>query len=385
MRTLTLLVLLLSIKIVNGQQVQFNCYELIEKKKGNFEKYLKKIPLLPSGFVYKEWMPLDEYNPILSKEYIEFNMASFDDIRRNEMGSLLYDRYVLGYIKNNDNTFSILTIFLEDSIQDSLKGRLVTSVEILLYNNTGDKIAQYKPKSYPNFSFCIENNNINVDFTITENSYLDENFNVIEEKISYQFKYQITASAKGINIIEPNGINILIKSTNQENYKHDGIVKYSNGTEFEGQFNISDFNINGIPKITADIENSAGKLTHSDGTILSGVFCDTLLCNYPDIKIDNLLIEQNDTLSKDFLIRASGFKLTNNPNQFKIHYYVLFCHSDNKTFMIIGIGSLLENKLRIELLKSKRIMSIDLYLYLVCNENGNQEYRQVPAKRIFAL
>ena len=109
------------------------------------------------------------------------------------------------------------------------------------------------------------------------------------------------------------------------------------------------------------------------------------MCNYPDIKIDNLLIAQNDTLSKDFLIRASGFKLTNNPNQFKIHYYVLFCHSDNKTFMIIGIGSLLENKLRIELLKSKKTMLIDLYLYLVCNENGNQEFRQVPVKRIVAL
>jgi hypothetical protein len=58
MRTITLLVLLLSIKQVNGQQGQFDCYELIEKKKGNFEKYLKKIPLLTSGFVYKEWMPL---------------------------------------------------------------------------------------------------------------------------------------------------------------------------------------------------------------------------------------------------------------------------------------------------------------------------------------
>ncbi len=376
---------LMLMQLINAQQIKLNSSELIEQRKINFQNYLKKIPHLPSGFIYNEWMPLIYQYPILSKEYIEFNMASYDDIRLNQMESFLYERFVLGYIKNNDNTFSILTVLQEDSIQDSLKGKLYRSVEILLYNNIGDKIAQYKPKSYPNFSFCIEDNTIKVDFTIIVDTYLDENYNEIEEKISYKNQYQITTSAKGINIIEPNGINILIKSTNQENYLHDGLVKYSNGTEFEGQFNVSDLHLNGIPKITVNIQNSPGKLIRYDRAIISGVFCDTLLCNYPNINIDNLLITDNDTLSKDFLIRASGFKLINNPNQFNINYYVLFGYTDNQSFVITGHGSLLENDLRIELLKSKKTVLIDLYLYLVSNENGNQEFRQVPVKRIVVL
>ncbi len=142
-------------------------------KKKRFINYLASLYKLPEDFNYNNYIELSNPKGIKSKEYIYFNMASYQDIKRYEF-KILNSRYLMGYFDNNDHSICILTVSKTDSIQDSLKGYLYNNLELLLYNENEYKIAQYKPITYNNFSLTYKENKLKISYTFINKGYVNE-------------------------------------------------------------------------------------------------------------------------------------------------------------------------------------------------------------------
>ena len=326
MRNILFISCIILIQLVNAQQLKLNCSELIEQKKINFQNYLKKIHQLPSGFVYNGWLPLRNFTCIRSQEYVEFNMASYQDIAQTEL-SPLNIRYVMGYFYNDDRSISILTVSQSDSI-DSINGKLSNGFELLLYDEFGNKIAQYNPVRG---SFCLVNNKLVVDNTVKETRLLvDEVGNLIEVNEYFKLKYTISASSKGVYIEENGNLKIIIEKTDQSNYNYLGKLYFSNGSIYEGAFRIGEKQVQDRIIIDPLIEGHNGILKRNSGSILKGVFCDTVLCNFPDYAIGNKIIKENDTLSKILLLKSEGIQLINNPKNYTIESFSIQVFGDNQ-------------------------------------------------------
>jgi hypothetical protein len=336
MKTIIFFLLLGSFQLLIAQK---ESSDLHLARKNRFKNYIGSLTKLPECFKYNNYIQLNSVQPIKSKEFIDFNMASYQDIKQYEFENILNSRYVMGYFKNHDNSVCILTVSKTDSIQDSLKGYLFSRIEILLYDEFGNKIAQYKPETHSGFSFTLEENKMNISYTVKSAEYIDEEGNYSEGEFEYKIQTTISTSQKGISIEESENTQILIKSTNQENYTYTGKLIYTNGNIYEGEFNLYNKWLKDKIIIEPVISNHVGTLTKFNGNSVSGVMCGDKLCNFPDYSIGNSTIRNGDTLSKKDLLKSEGIKLINNPYNYSISSYSLIFMFNDKITSYEGSGN----------------------------------------------
>ena len=106
MKTFILFLLLGSCQLIIAQ-LELTDSQLLKKQR--FKNYISSLNKLPECFKYNNYIELINPNPIRSKEYIDFNMASYQDISQYEF-NILNSRYVMGYFNNNDHSVCILTV-----------------------------------------------------------------------------------------------------------------------------------------------------------------------------------------------------------------------------------------------------------------------------------
>jgi hypothetical protein len=308
-------------------------------KKKRFKNYLASLYKLPEDFKYNNYIELSNPKGIKAKEYIDFNMASYQDIKQYEFENILYSRYVMGYFKNHDNSVCILTVSKTDSIQDSLKGYLYNNLELLLYNENGYKIAQYNPITYNNFSFTYKENKLKISYTFINKGYINEFGDYSEGEFEFKIHTTISTSLKGILIEENENTQILINNTNQENYNYSGKLIYTNGNIYEGEYNLQDKWLKDKVIIAPSIYNHVGTLIQVNDKTISGIMCGNKLCNFPDFSIGNSIVKNGDTLYLKDLLKSDGIKLINNPYNYSIDIYSLYFSFDGKFTSFEGIGS----------------------------------------------
>ena len=335
MKTFILFFILGSCQFYMAQNEQTDL-QLTRKKR--FNNYIASLTELPECSTYTNYVQINFPKPIKSREYIEFNMASYQDIKQYEF-NILNSRYAMGYFKNNDHSVCILTVSRTDSIRDTLEGFLYSNLEILLYDESGNKIAQYKPETHYGYSFSLEEKKLNVSYTVKSNDYIDDEGNYTEGEFEYKIQTTISAGLSGFLIEETGNTKILIKNTNQENYTYSGKLSFTNGNIYEGEFTLSENWQNDKITIEPYISNHSGTLRQSDGQIKSGIFCGDRLCNFPSYSIGNKILRNGDTLSKKELLNSDGIKLTNNPENYSISMYSLFLVFNDKITSYEGSGS----------------------------------------------
>ena len=264
------------------------------EKENRFKEFLNSITELKNGYVFtecKEKPSPNLYNSCFSNvtkmsgiDYVLLNAVSIQD---QEPASTIEERLFLGYIKEPTGTIVVITAATRyDSIQ------YLYSPELMLYSNTGEKIAQINLTrnqclaGYPNFT--IEKNSFIRKYSCVDTIYgFDETGIEIIGKTAFPHEYNFKISFDNSGFIITNRNGLIVKGKNMYNRSYDlysGEIVYPNRSVYTGQFKLDSYEFDAFPRGIGEFKNSSGK-------IVKGKFCgDTTLCVYPKIFLGKFLL-----------------------------------------------------------------------------------------------
>ncbi len=370
-----------------AQTLLNNNQDLI-KKEIKFKKFITNsgVSELKDGFQYQEFKGQVDLSPISGVDYVNFNMISTSDLKFYNISR----KYIIGYFKDLNDMYVLLTVSLYDPNLVSIVDMCHYDPELMLYNKYGEKISQIELRrdsidcSFPNFTY--RNNEFTRDYIKSDSTDFDPvTAQFLDKKYlqkSHQY-FKISFNKMGFEILNTKKTTLKIKSlTNEDIFGEEddffkvgyiGEINYPNGGIYKGKFKLGH-------DCLQKIDDDYGEYKIPNGKIMKGLFCsDSTLCNYPDLYIDNHLINKEISISKKELLTCKGLKVDNPTQKYEIIDFSLYCmiNQEFKVFKFYGKEFTLDVK--------KIFTQIDenSKLEFMCELRGKEEYyRILPTRSI---
>jgi hypothetical protein len=308
-------------------------------------------------------------------------LISTSDIRFN----IISRKYIAGYFKDLNDMYVLLTVSLHDPNNLSITYIGHYEPELFLYNKYGEKISQIDLQrdsincDFPNFTY--RNNEFIRDYIKSDSTGYDSFGNEIFQKTHEYFK--LSFNKMGFEILNEQKTTLKIKSlTNEDVFGEEvdafrvgyiGEINYPNGGIYKGKFCLGH-------DCLQKIDDEYGEYKSPNGKIMKGIFCsDSTLCNYPDLYIDNYLINKEISISKKELLTCKGLKVDNPTQKYEIINFRLCC-TINKEFKIFNFSG---KEFTLDVKKIFTQIDVNSKLEFRCEVRGKEEYyRVLPTRSI---